>query len=117
MGLVQNVWLQTGGRSAIQLVHAHVQLLRSMDVLEEVAASQSENIVEQLKILKNEYGVDYIWFADENFSADQETLKQILNLIIEADLNLSLNINMTAADVVRDADVLPLYKAARWITL
>ncbi len=71
-----------------------------------------ENIVEQLKILKNEYGVDYIWFADENFSADQETLKQILNLIIEADLNLSLNINMTAADVVRDADVLPLYKAA-----
>ncbi|MFN8387228.1 MAG: hypothetical protein U0X92_12515 [Anaerolineales bacterium] len=36
---------------------------------------------------------------------DRETLKQILNLIIEADLNLSLNINMTAADVESDADV------------
>lgn len=71
-----------------------------------------ENIVEQLKILKNEYDVDYVWFADENFSADRETLKRLLGLIIEAKLDLSLNINMTAADVVRDADMIPLYKAA-----
>lgn len=71
-----------------------------------------ENIVKQLKILKNQYGVDYVWFADENFSADKETLTRLLNLIIEAKLDLSLNINMTAADVVRDADSLHLYKAA-----
>lgn len=71
-----------------------------------------ENIVEQLKILSKEYGVDYVWFADENFSADKETLKRLLGLIIESRLNLSLNINMTAADVVRDADILHLYKAA-----
>lgn len=71
-----------------------------------------ENIVEQMKILKNDYGVDYVWFADENFSADRETLIRLLNLIVEAKLDLSLNINMTAADVVRDADILPLYEAA-----
>ena len=71
-----------------------------------------ENIVEQLKILSKEYGVDYVWFADENFSADKETLKRLLGLILEAKMNLSLNINMTAADVVRDADILHLYKAA-----
>ena len=71
-----------------------------------------ENIVEQLNILKGEYGVNYVWFADENFSADRDTVKRLLELIIEARLNLSLNINMTAADVVRDADILPLYKAA-----
>jgi len=71
-----------------------------------------ENIVKQMKILKNEYGVDYVWFADENFSADRETLIHLLNLIVEAKLDLSLNINMTAADVVRDADILPLYEAA-----
>ncbi len=71
-----------------------------------------ENIVEQLKILKNDYGVDYVWFADENFSADKDTVKRLLELIIEAKLELSLNINMTAADVVRDADILPLYKTA-----
>jgi anaerobic magnesium-protoporphyrin IX monomethyl ester cyclase len=71
-----------------------------------------ENIVDQLKILSKDYGVDYVWFADENFSADKETLKRLLDLIIEAKLNLSLNINMTAADVVRDADIIHLYKAA-----
>ncbi|MDQ3004173.1 MAG: B12-binding domain-containing radical SAM protein, partial [Chloroflexota bacterium] len=71
-----------------------------------------ENIVEQLKILSKEYGVNYVWFADENFSADKNTLKRLLELIIAARLDLSLNINMTAADVVRDADIIPLYKAA-----
>ncbi len=38
--------------------------------------------------------------------------QQILELIVEADLGLSLNLNMTAADVVRDADLIPLYKLA-----
>jgi anaerobic magnesium-protoporphyrin IX monomethyl ester cyclase len=71
-----------------------------------------ENILEQLKILKNQYGVKIVWFADENFAADREMAKQVLELIVEADLNLSLNLNMTAADVVRDADLLPLYKQA-----
>ncbi len=71
-----------------------------------------ENILEQLRILKTEYAVDYVWFADENFSADKDTLIRLLGLIIDAKLNLSLNINMTAADVVRDADIIPLYKAA-----
>src|SRR4030095_12849084 len=71
-----------------------------------------ENIVQQLKILSKEYGVNYVWFADENFSADKDTLKRLLELIIAAQLDLSLNINMTAADVVRDADIIPLYKAA-----
>ena len=71
-----------------------------------------ENIVEQLKILSKEYGVDYVWFADENFSADKETVKRLLELIIAAKLDLSLNLNMTAADVVRDADITHLYKAA-----
>jgi anaerobic magnesium-protoporphyrin IX monomethyl ester cyclase len=71
-----------------------------------------ENILEQLRILKTEYAVDYVWFADENFSADKDTLKRLLELIIAAKLDLSLNINMTAADVVRDADLIHLYKAA-----
>jgi anaerobic magnesium-protoporphyrin IX monomethyl ester cyclase len=71
-----------------------------------------ENIVEQLKLLKTKYGVDYVWFADENFSADKDALIRLLNLIVESKLDLSLNINMTAADVVRDADILPLYEAA-----
>ena len=71
-----------------------------------------ENVVEQLKILKNQYGVNIVWFADENFAADRDLAKQTLEIIAEANLGLSLNLNMTAADVVRDADLIPLYKRA-----
>ncbi len=71
-----------------------------------------ENVVEQLKILANQYGVKIVWFADENFAADRDVAKRILELIVEANLGLSLNLNMTAADVVRDADLIPLYKRA-----
>lgn len=71
-----------------------------------------ENVLEQLKVLKNQYGVKLVWFADENFAADREVAKKILELIVEANLGLSLNLNMTAADVVRDADLIPLYKRA-----
>jgi anaerobic magnesium-protoporphyrin IX monomethyl ester cyclase len=71
-----------------------------------------ENVVEQLKILKEQYGVNIVWFADENFAAERDVAKDILERIVDADLELSLNLNMTAADVVRDADLIPLYKRA-----
>ena len=71
-----------------------------------------QNIVENMHLLKEEHGVKLIWFADENFSADRELARDLLQRIADADLGLSLNLNMTAADVVRDADLLPLYKKA-----
>ncbi len=71
-----------------------------------------QDVVDNLRLLKEKYGVKLIWFADENFSADRELAKELLERIVNADLNLSLNLNMTAADVVRDADLLPLYKKA-----
>ena len=72
----------------------------------------AENVIEQLKTLANQYGVKIVWFADENFAADRYVAKEILERIAAADLDLSLNLNMTAADVVRDADLIPLYKRA-----
>jgi anaerobic magnesium-protoporphyrin IX monomethyl ester cyclase len=72
----------------------------------------TDDLVNQMKILKNKYGVKIIWFADENFAADRGLAKELLEKIIEADVGLSLNLNMTAADVVRDADLIPLYKKA-----
>lgn len=70
------------------------------------------DFVQQLALLAQEYGVKIVWLADENFGADRETARQVLERLIDADLGLSLNLNMTAADVVRDADLLPLYKQA-----
>ena len=46
------------------------------------------------------------------FQQTRKLAKRILELIVEADLGLSLKLNMTAADVVRDADLIPLYKRA-----
>ena len=70
------------------------------------------NLVKELTALAHDYGVKIVWLADENFAANREATKEVLHLLIEADLGLSLNINMTAVDMVRDADLLPLYKAA-----
>lgn len=63
-------------------------------------------------MLVNKYGVRIVWLADENFAADRDAAKQALTAIAGRNLGLSLNLNMTAADVVRDADLLPLYKQA-----
>lgn len=71
-----------------------------------------QNFVNELTTLAKDYGVQIVWLADENFAADRLVAREVLNLLIEANLGLSLNVNMTAADVVRDADLLPLYKAA-----
>jgi len=71
-----------------------------------------QNFAAELEKLVRSYGVRIVWLADENFAADREVARQALEAIIARNLNLSLNLNMTAADVVRDADLLPLYKRA-----
>jgi anaerobic magnesium-protoporphyrin IX monomethyl ester cyclase len=71
-----------------------------------------QNFVDELKKLVCDYGVRIVWLADENFAADREMARQTLEAIVERRLGLSINLNMTAADVVRDADLLPLYKRA-----
>lgn len=70
------------------------------------------NVVAELRALKEQYGVRIVWFADENFAADQGAVIELLERIVDANLGLTFNVNMTAADVVRDAALLPLYKAA-----
>ncbi len=65
-----------------------------------------------MRTLAEEYGVKIVWLADENFAADRRMVVDVLERLVAANLGLSLNVNMTAADVVRDTDLLPLYKAA-----
>ncbi|OGQ81033.1 MAG: hypothetical protein A2289_14435 [Deltaproteobacteria bacterium RIFOXYA12_FULL_58_15] len=72
----------------------------------------AESFVDQLEILTRKYGVHIVWIADENFAAERGPAHEVLELIVERKLDLSLNLNMTAAEVVRDRDLLPLYKQA-----
>ncbi len=71
-----------------------------------------QNFVNEIRTLVETYGVKIIWLADENFAADASAAHEVLELLVQANLGVSLNLNMTAADVVRDAALLPLYKAA-----
>lgn len=70
------------------------------------------NFVGELETLVRRYGVRIVWLADENFAADRDLARDVLERIVARNLSLSLNLNMTAADVVRDADLMPLYKQA-----
>lgn len=71
-----------------------------------------QKFVDELETLVRLYGVKIIWLADENFAADRDAARAVLEEIVARNLNLSLNLNMTAADVVRDADLIGLYKRA-----
>src|SRR5262249_42598511 len=70
------------------------------------------NFVGELELLVREYGVRVVWLADENFAADPDLARDVLERIAARDLGLSINLNMTAAGVVREAGLLPLYKRA-----
>lgn len=71
-----------------------------------------QNFADELEKLVREYGVRIVWLADEHFAADREAARQALEAVAARNLGLSINLNMTAASVVRDADLLPLYKRA-----
>jgi len=71
-----------------------------------------ENVVSELSKLVFQYGVKSVWLADESFGADKEAARALLQALVDAKLGLTLNINLTAADVVNQAELLPLYRAA-----
>jgi anaerobic magnesium-protoporphyrin IX monomethyl ester cyclase len=71
-----------------------------------------QNFADELEGLVRDHDVRFVWLADENFAADREVARQTLECVIERQLGLSLNLNMTAAGVVRNADILPLFKQA-----
>jgi len=71
-----------------------------------------QNIVDQIELLMNKYKVKHIWPADEHFTADRQALEEVLNELIKRGLRPSMSINATVDSIVRDADILHLYKKA-----
>ena len=66
---------------------------------------------EELQALRRG-GVEVVNFADESASTDREAWKTLLEEIVRRDLGLILVGSIRADHVVRDADILPLYKKA-----
>lgn len=71
-----------------------------------------KNIVDQIELLMNKYKIKHIWPADEHFTADREALEELLSELIKRGLRPSMSINATVDSIVRDRDILHLYKQA-----
>jgi anaerobic magnesium-protoporphyrin IX monomethyl ester cyclase len=68
--------------------------------------------------LHREQGVEVFNFADENPTAQREPWKAFLEALIATGVKVTLVGSTRADDIVRDADILPLYKkagVARWL--
>jgi anaerobic magnesium-protoporphyrin IX monomethyl ester cyclase len=62
--------------------------------------------------LHREHGVELINFADENPTASRKAWRAFLEALIAENIDISLVASTRADDIVRDADILHLYKQA-----
>jgi anaerobic magnesium-protoporphyrin IX monomethyl ester cyclase len=66
----------------------------------------------ELARLHREQGVEVINFADENPTASRSAWQALLEAIVAQNVPLILVASTRASDIVRDADLLPLYRRA-----
>lgn len=71
-----------------------------------------KKLAAEIAWLHREHGVELINFADENPSAGRKAWKEFLEALIAENVELTLVGSTRAGDIVRDADILPLYKKA-----
>lgn len=69
-------------------------------------------LADEIEMLHYKYGVEVINFADENPATNKKAWKEFLECLIEKKLDLILVGSVRADNIVRDADLLPLYKKA-----
>ncbi len=69
----------------------------------------------ELARLHREHGVKVINFADENPTVSKKAWRAFLEALIAENVDLILVGSTRADDIVRDADILHLYKKAGWV--
>ncbi len=76
---------------------------------------QVGRFVDELEWLRRERDVRFIWIADENPTTLKDVWRAVLQEIIDRDLGLSLCASIRAQDIVRDKDILNLYRDAGFV--
>jgi anaerobic magnesium-protoporphyrin IX monomethyl ester cyclase len=71
-----------------------------------------QKLADEIEMLHKVYGVEVINFADENPATYRKAWQEFLEALIEKDLNLTLVGSLRADNIVRDADIMHLYKKA-----
>ncbi|MBN1192449.1 MAG: radical SAM protein [Coriobacteriia bacterium] len=75
-------------------------------------ARSPEDLVNEMQMLKEKYGVGVVMFSDETPTLDAERWRAILDLLIERDLGMHILMETRVDDILRDEDILPLYVKA-----
>mgnify|MGYP000993846262 CR=1 FL=1 len=73
-----------------------------------------ERFARELARLHREHGIKVINFADENPTVSKKIWRRFLEALIAENVDLILVGSTRADDIVRDADILHLYKKAGW---
>jgi anaerobic magnesium-protoporphyrin IX monomethyl ester cyclase len=71
--------------------------------------------VDELAWLHREHNIRFFWLADENPTTSKTTWKHLLAEISQRNLPIGLCASIRAQDIVRDADILPLYRQAGFL--
>lgn len=72
----------------------------------------AQSLADEMEMLHKEYGILVFNFADENPSSNPKAWKAFLEALIAKNLKLILVGSIRADNIVRDADILHLYKKA-----
>ena len=75
-------------------------------------ARSPESIVDEIRFLRDTYGVNVVLFSDEYPTQDRERWEQMLDLLIAEDMGVYLLMETRPEDIVRDADILWKYRKA-----
>jgi anaerobic magnesium-protoporphyrin IX monomethyl ester cyclase len=75
-------------------------------------ARDPKKVVEEMRLLVEKYDVEFITLIDAYPTNDRERWIQILDLLIEAHLDVRLLIETRVEDIIRDEDILPKYHDA-----
>jgi len=80
-------------------------------------ARDPEKVVDEMRLLVEEYGVEFITLIDPYPTNDRARWERQLDLLIEADLGVHLLMETRVEDIIRDEDILPKYRRAGVIHL
>lgn len=80
-------------------------------------ARTPEVVLEEIRELVDVYKVEFITMIDPYPTCDRDRWEHLLDLLIEADLPVQFLMETRVEDIIRDADILPKYHAAKIIHL
>ncbi len=75
-------------------------------------ARSPEDVVSEIQMLKETYGVGVVMFSDETPTLDEVRWRAILDLLVERDLGMHILMETRVDDILRDEAIMPLYREA-----